>query len=138
MLELHQRAAWIANGPNVAWHHFLRSRYTGRRPARDGMTGVAVVIQTIVQQSESHADLGGWMEYFSDPSLPIVFEFTGTLQLETREFSIHEPHSNQPERTYSGQLSENGRVMTLRALLPGSGAAKPFHLIHEGTLAELS
>ena len=138
MLELHQRAARIANAPNVAWHHVLRSRFAGPRPAREGGGGLAVVVQSIVQQSDTHAELRGSVEYFSDPSLPIVFEFVGTLHIETRELSLHEPRPNQPERIYSGQLSENGRVLTLRVHLAEGRAAKPFHLIHEGTLAELS
>ena len=128
----------MANEPNVAWHHFLRSRFAGRLPAREGGAGVAVVVQAIVQQSETHAELRGCLEYFSDPSLPVVFEFVASLHVETREISIHEPHPNQPERTYSGQLSENGRVMTLRAILAEGRTSKPFHLIHEETLAELS
>ncbi len=137
MLELHQRAAWIVNEPNVEWHHLLRSRFVGQLPAREGGTGIAVVVQSIVQQSEAQAELRGCMEYFSGRSLPVVFDFVGSLQIETRELVIREPRPNLPERTYSGQLSENGRVMTLHAHLPEGRTSKPIHLIHDDTLAEL-
>jgi hypothetical protein len=138
MLELHQRAAWMANEPTVAWHHFLRSRFAGRLPAREGGAEMAVVVQTVVQQSPTHAELRGCMEY--GPSFsPVVFDFVASLDLETRELVVREPHPNpQPERTYSGQFSENGRVMTLHAALPGGRTSKPIHLIHEATLADLT
>jgi hypothetical protein len=137
MLETHQRAAWLTNEPNVAWHHFLRSRFVGRLPARDGGAGFAVIVQAIEQQSAAHAELRGCVEYFSDPSLPVVFEFMGILQIETREFSIQKAQPNQP-RNYSGQFSENGRVLTLRARDAAHRDGNPFHLIHEETLAALS
>ncbi len=136
MLETHQRAAWLTNEPDVVWHHFLRARFVGQLPAREGGAGFAVVVQTIAQQSESHAELRGSVEYFSDPSLPVVFEFVGVLQIETRELSIQEAQPNQP-RNYAGQFSENGRVLTLRPRDAEQRAGKPFHLIHEETLAAL-
>ena len=137
MLETHQRAAWFTNEPDVVWHHFLRSRFIGQLPAREGGAGFAVVVQTIEQQSESHAELRGCVEYFSGPSLPVVFEFVGILQIETRELSIQEAQPNQP-RNYAGQFSENGRVLTLRSRDAEQRAGKPFQLIHEETLAALS
>jgi hypothetical protein len=138
MLALHKRAGWIANEPNVAWHHFLRSRFIGRVPDRDRIASLAVVVHTIAQQSESDAVLRGIMERSWDASVPVVFEFTGLLHLDARELSIEELHPNRPGRNYAGQLSENGRVMTLRELLADGGSSKAFHLIHEGTLALLS
>jgi hypothetical protein len=138
MLDLHKRAGWVANDPNVAWHHFLRSRFTGRPPGRDRTASVTVLIHTIAQQSESDAGLRGLIEYTWDASVPVVFEFTGSLLPDTRELSIEELHPGQPGRIYSGQLSENGRVMTLREQLPGGGTSKAFHLIDEGTLALLA
>src|SRR5258707_10075674 len=110
MLETHQRAAWIPNGPNIPWHHFIVSRFVGRLPGRDRDAILAVVVHSISQQSETHAELRGVMEYSSGSSLPVVFEFVGSLLLDSREISMDEMHLNQPRRHYSGQLSENGRV----------------------------
>jgi hypothetical protein len=137
MLEDHQRAAQIANEPAVAWHHFLRSRFVGRLLAAGGETGFAVAVQAIAQQSEFEAELRGCVEYFSDPSFPVVFEFVGMLQIETREISIQETPLNRAPRNYAGQFSENGRVLTLRLLGAERSAAKAFHLIHEETLTAL-
>lgn len=138
MLDLHKRAGWIANGPDVAWHHFLRSRFVGPPPGRDGAATIAITIHTVAQLSETDAELRGIVEYAWDASVPVVFEFTGSLLLDTREIAIEELHPNQPPRNYAGQLSPNGRVMTLRESLPSGGTSKAFHLIHEGTLALLS
>ncbi len=137
MLEDHQRAARIANEPNVAWHHFLRSRFVGRSLVGDGETGFAVAIQAVAQQSEFEAELSGCVEYFSDPAFPVVFEFVGMLQIETREISIQETPLNRVPRNYAGQFSENGRVLKLRMLGAERSAGKAFHLIHEETLAAL-
>jgi hypothetical protein len=137
MLELHQRAAWITNAPNVEWHHFLRSRFVGRLPAREGGADLAVVVQSVVQQSGIHAELRGSMEYGPSVS-PVVFDFVASLDIENREIVIREPHPNKPERTFSGQFSENGRVMALSTGLPADRTSKAFHLVHEDTLADLS
>jgi len=138
MLATHQRAAWIPNEPNVAWHHFILSRFVGRLPGRDWDAILAVVVHTISQQSETHAELRGTTEYASGSSLPVVFEFAGSLLLDSREISIDELHLNQPRRNYSGQFSENGRVMALRSRIGGGETSKEFHLIHEATLARLT
>lgn len=118
----------IPNDPGVSWLHFLTGRFVGTS-ARSGAS-LAIVVQAFGQQDLGNAGLRGLVEVSSRSSLPVVFEFTGALNLETREITIHQ---TQPDKIYSGQISENGRVMTLRE----SGHAKPIHLVHEETLAQL-
>jgi hypothetical protein len=60
----------------------------------------------------------------------VIFPFDGVLNLETREISIHQAH---PEKSWAGQISANGRVMVLQE----TSQAKPIHLVHEETLAQL-
>ena len=128
----------MPNNPDVLWHHFVRSRFIGRLPDRDREATLVVAVHTITQKDEAHAELRGMMEYAFDSSLPVLFGFTGSLLLDTREISIQEIHVNQPGRNYSGQFSENGRVMTLRSLSEKGKTSKPFHLIQEDTLALLT
>jgi len=130
MIEPHQRAALIPNDPGVRWPHFLRARFTGPLSHTKRDASLAIVVQAIAQQSQEHADLRGLVEVSSRSSLPVVFEFAGVLNPETREISIRQ---TQPDKTYDGQISENGRVMTLRE----AGHSKPIHLVHEETLAQL-
>jgi len=132
MIQPHQRAALIPNDPGVSWLHFLTGRFVGStaRSAAGPGASLAIVVQAFAQQDLGNAGLRGLVEVSSRSSLPVVFEFTGALNLETREISIHQTH---PENTYSGQISENGRVMTLRE----AGHPKPIHLVHEETLAQL-
>ena len=131
MLELHKRAEWIKNAEGVTWQHFVRSRFVGRRADREA--SMAVVVQTATQQSESHAELRGILEYSTDQSLPVVFEFVASVDLHTRELSVQ----GSDESRFSGQFSENGRVLRLRSHLAGSKTSIPFHLIHEDTLEQL-
>lgn len=138
MLAVHQRAAWVQNNPEIQWHHFLQSRFVGLLPDRGRDASLAIVVQAVAQQSENHADLRGVTEYAVGASLPVVMEFTGSLMLDTREISVQEQQLNQPGRIYSGQFSENGRVIAMRFHPPGGKASKVFHLIHEETLAMLT
>jgi hypothetical protein len=128
MLEPHKRAALIPNDVGVSWHHFLGGRYVG--PFRQADKSLAIVARTIEQQTQEHAELRGLVEMASGSSLPLVFEFIGALNLETREIVIDQPHSGM---RFSGHISANGRVMVLRE----DGQARPLHLVHEETLAEL-
>lgn len=130
MLEPHQRAALIANEPGVSWNHFLRGRFLGPLPHAGKDASLGVVMQTIEQQSQEHAEIRGFTEQSSGSSLPVVTEFAGVLNVETREISIHQAHA---QMNFSGQISANGRVMVLRQ----AGQSKPLHLVHEGTLAQL-
>jgi hypothetical protein len=130
MIEPHQRAALIPNDPGVSWTHFLTARFVGPLPQAGREVAMAIVSQAIMQQSQGHANLRGLVEVSSRSSLPVVFEFVGALNLETREITIHQ---TQPDKIYGGQISENGRVMTLRE----AGHSKPIHLVHEETLAQL-
>ena len=130
MIEPHQRAALIPNGPGVSWTQFLAARFAGPWPQGGRGAELAIVVQTIVRPIQEHAGLSGLVEVSSRSSLPVVFGFTGVLNLETREISIHQ---TEPDKIYTGQLSENGRVMTLRE----AGHSKPIHLVHEETLAQL-
>lgn len=123
MLEPRQRAALTPNSPAVMWHQFLGSRFLGQ--------SLGVTIRVVEQQSHEHADLRGILEHFHGGALPIVSEFTGALNIESREITVHETHR---ERDYSGQFSENGRVLTLRQ----PGQPKPIYLVHEETLLELT
>lgn len=129
MLESHQRAALFPNDPGVQWHHFLGGRFIGPSPRTAKNTSLALVAQTIDQQSPIHATLRGLIELSSGGSLPIVTEFVGELNLETREISIHQP---RPDMHYTGRFSENGRVLVLRA----NEESKSAHLVHEETLAK--
>ena len=96
MLQPHQRAALIPSEPHVQWHQFLGSRFV----ASD--TGFAIVVQGITQQSPEHADLNGLIEVSSSESLPVIFEFTGMLNLKTHEISIQQTHANISEWTSDG------------------------------------
>ena len=126
MIHPHQRAALIPNAQGVVWTQFLVGRFV--RLLADG--SFAVVLQSIVQKSQGHAELNGLIEFSSGTSLPVVFAIDGVLNLETREVSIHQAH---PEKRWEGQLSENGRVMMLHEV----GQTKPIHLVHEPTLEQL-
>jgi hypothetical protein len=86
-------------------------------------------VQTIEQQSQEHAEIRGILEQSSGSSLPVVSEFVGVLNLESLEISIQQ---TQPEKIYSGQISENGRVITLWQ----TGQSKPIHLVHDETLVQ--
>jgi hypothetical protein len=124
MFQPHQRAALIPNGPGVKWPQWLGAPFV--QPGGS----FAVVVQGLVQRGQEHLDLKGLIEISSGASLPVIFPFDGVLNLETREISIHQA---QPEKSWSGQISANGRVMTLQE----AGQAKPIHLVHEQTLDEL-
>jgi len=130
MLEPHSRAALIPSEPGIPWYSFLQSRFVQYPPPAAKIPAVAVVVQTIQQSSQILADIQGLVELSLGSSLPVVSAFVGQLNLESREFLIRQAH---PEKSWSGQLSENGRVMVLRE----AGRAKPMHLIHEQTLAQL-
>jgi hypothetical protein len=154
MLDTYQRAAWIENEPHVAWYDFLVSRFAGHLPGRGGGQELVVAVQTAAQRTELQAEMRGTLEYYLERgALPVVFDFVGSLQLDTREVILRElpantlavqlqaPAPSELEgRFYAGQISENGRVMSLQAVAADGRTAKskPFHLIHEGTLSELS
>ena len=130
MIEPHQRATLIPNDPGVSWLHVLSARFVGPFLQAGKDASLAIVVQTITPQSLAHAHLRGIVEVSSRSSLPVVFEFAGVVNMETREISIHQ---TQPDKIYGGQVSENGRVMTLRE----TGHSKPMHLVHEETLERL-
>jgi hypothetical protein len=130
MLEPHQRAALLPNGPGLSWHHFLAGRFVGTPGRPGGAASFACVVGNIQAQEPGIAEIRGWIEQSSGPALPIVSEFVGVLNLETREISFQ---LAQPATAYNGQISENGRVMVLRQ----TGQARPLYLVHEETLAEL-
>jgi hypothetical protein len=130
MLEPHHRAAQIPNEPGVTWLHFIHSRYVESSPANSKSGTLAIVMRAIQQQSQTLAGLQGLVEISWGGSLPVVTDFQGVLNLENREISIQQA---PPEKTYDGQLSENGRVMVLRL----RGQVKPIYLVHEPTLAQL-
>ena len=87
-------------------------------------------MQSIAPQSEEHAEVRGLLELIAGTSLPLVSEFVGVLNLESREISIHDANQG---RHFSGQISENGRVIVLRQ----KSHARPIHLIDEATLQEM-
>ncbi|MEP6668309.1 MAG: hypothetical protein ABJF10_04105 [Chthoniobacter sp.] len=122
MLQPHQRAAQIPNEPGVSWLAFLGGRFV------EASGDFAVVVQRMAQ-SPTHSDLEGLIELSSGGSLPVVYAFTGVLKLEFREISLQQTH---PEKRWDGQLSENGRVMTLHE----AGRTKAIHLVHEMTLEQ--
>ena len=130
MLEDHQRAALMPNAANVTWAHFVQARFV----AEDRKTAFAVEIQEVALQSPIHASVKGMLEHGSRGSLPVVLEFTGTLDLESRELTIRDLSHTQ---TYAGRFSENGRVLTVESTTRGRGTARPMYLIHEGTRQEL-
>lgn len=137
MLEDHQRAAMIANEPNVSWHHFVRSRFEARREHRKKGTSVAVEIERVELPSPVHADLTGIMEHASGGSLPVVVRFTGTLYLEARDVLIEPEQNRGASERYSGRFSENGRVLTLQLHSPGGAGPKQLHLVHEAPAKDL-
>jgi hypothetical protein len=115
----------------VSWHQFLASRFVGRLPNLGRETSLGISVRAIQQQGPEHAEIHGFLEQSSGSSLPVVSEFVGVLNLETREITIDHPHL---EATYHGRISENGRVMILRQ----GAQSKPIYLVHEETLAELT
>ena len=135
MLQIHGRAALIPIEPSAHWYRFLLSRFIGTSPGGTNDASLALVVQSVSQQSATHAGLSGLMEYGSGVSLPVVFECSGTVDLETREIAIHE--SNQGKNSYTGSFSENGRVITLCSVSSAGQKSKPLHLIHEKTLTKL-
>ena len=114
----------IPNAPGVSWPQFLAE------PFVQAGGSFAVVVQTIVPRSLEHSDLKGMIEISSGASLPVIFAFAGLLNVETREISIQQAH---PQKSWSGQISTNGRVMQLTEV----GQVKPIHLVHEETLEQL-
>jgi hypothetical protein len=130
MLEPHQRAALIPNEAGQIWHHFLKGRFIGKFPRAGRDMSLAIMVQSIGQQDQIHASLHGLVELYSGESLPVVAEFRGELNLETREMALQQL---QPDRHYTGQISENGRVIVIRE----TGEAKPVNLVHEETLGQL-
>ena len=120
----------IPSEPGVPWHSFLKSRFVESLHPTGKSASLAIVVQTIQQQSQILADIQGLVELSSGSSLPVVSDFVGQLNLESRELSIHQAH---PQKVWIGEISENGRVMALREV----GQSKPIHLVHEQTLAQL-
>lgn len=137
MLEDHERAAMMPNEGNITWHYFIRSRFIGREMERAGRTSLTVDITTATLESHSHVAISGLLEYSTSSSLPVVFAFAGTVDLETREVRIDDGQSEYPARSYVGSFSENGRRLTLRLHVPGKTPSRQLHLVHEATLAEL-
>jgi hypothetical protein len=130
MLEDHQRAALMPNTANLTWAHFVRARFV----AEDRKTAFAVEILEVALQSPIDATVKGMLEQGARGSLPVVYEFLGTLDLESRELTIRDQADAQ---SYAGRFSENGRVLTLELTTGGRGTGRPMHLIHEGTRQEL-
>ena len=130
MLQPHQRAALIPADLGVPSHSFLKSRFVESLQPTGKSPFLAIVVQAIQLQSQILADIQGLVELSSGSSLPVVSDFVGQLNLESRELSIRQ---SQPGKIFSGDLSENGRVMVLRQ----AGQAKQIHLVHEQTLAQL-
>ncbi|EDY16439.1 hypothetical protein CfE428DRAFT_6058 [Chthoniobacter flavus Ellin428] len=120
----------IPNEPGTPWYSFLKSRFIEAQPPSGKGPLLSLVIQTIQQQSPVLADIQGLVELSLGSALPVVSAFVGQLNLETRDFSIRQ---DQSAKIFSGQLSDNGRVMVLRE----AGQAKQIHLVHEATLAQL-
>ncbi len=137
MFEDHERAAMMPNEGNITWHYFIRSRFIGELKKGRERTFLAIDIQTVSLESPLHVDLRGLLEYSTGSALPVVFEITGTVNLENRDVRIDDALSNAPEKSYAGSFSENGRVLSLRSLAPERAHAKPLLLVHEGTLREL-
>ena len=130
MLEPYQRAALIPNEPGMSWHHFMRGRFVDSEIPAAKDASLALVIQMMEQQGQTLAHIRGLVERSLGLSLQVVAEFVGQINLESRDISIHQ---RQPEKAYTGQISENGRVIVLYE----AGEAKPIHLVHEETLAQL-
>jgi hypothetical protein len=114
----------------MPWHSFLTSRFVESLQSKGKSVSLAIVVRTIQQQSQILANIHGLIELSSGLSLPVISDFVGQLNLESRELSIHQAH---PQIAWNGQISENGRVMLLRE----AGPSKPIHLVHEQTLAQL-
>ncbi|RYH52646.1 MAG: hypothetical protein EON54_14355 [Alcaligenaceae bacterium] len=137
MLEDHQRAAMMPNPDNVTWHHFVRSRFVCNKQNETNATSLAIEIASASLESHSHASLSGLMELSANAALPVVYQFSGTLDLENREVRLDDGHPEHPERVYIGSFSTNGRVLTLRAHHSGKIPSKELYLIHEPTLMDL-
>lgn len=127
MIEPHTRAAYVQNQPTEQWYHFLVARFVGSLK-RAGW--FAVLVRGAVQRGPAEAEISGILEQADQTSLPVVLDFVGSVNLETREVVI----SDSNEGRYRGQFSANGRVMTLRK----DGTGQELRLVHEETLRYLS
>jgi hypothetical protein len=120
----------MPNEPGVPWHFFLQSRFVGCSDAKGKGAFLAIDVRNIQQESPIVATIHGLVEISSGAALPVVTEFAGQLNIQSRELSLQQAH---PAKAWAGQISENGRVMVLRE----AGQAKLIHLVHEQTLAQL-
>ncbi len=137
MLEDYERAAMIPIDSDAPWHRFVRARFSGWLGNGRDSRRFAVEVHGAAQQSGAHADLSGLLEYGGGAALPVIYEFTGTLDLETREVRFGDAGAGAADRSYTGRFSENGRVLTLQSNGAGGQQGKPVHLIHEGTRRDL-
>lgn len=133
MLELHQRAAFLPTEPPLTWLHFIRARFLGELRERGRTNTVGLTLQSAVQQSETTAEVRGFVEFSTDGALPVVYDCAGSLDLATRELALEDAKT----AGYEGRFSENGRVISLTRRAPDGARSKPFHLIESATLAEL-
>jgi hypothetical protein len=125
MLQAHSRAAYVSNEPHVQWYHFLLSRFVESLHH----STFDVYVKSATQQDEEHVEIRGIVERCFQSALPVVYDFVGSVNLATRELAVTEAR----QLHYTGQFSENGRVMTLRK----DGTSKALHLVHEQTLQHL-
>jgi hypothetical protein len=121
----------MKNPEGVSWLQFLRSRYTGKFGRENAV--LTIDVQAVTQRSDCHAELRGVVERSANASLPVATEFIATLEFANREVRINTDQAS----AYFGQLSENGRVLTLFSDTKGFSRTEPLHLIHEGTSEEL-
>jgi hypothetical protein len=131
MLADYQRAAIMKNSEGVSWLQFVQSRFTGRFGREDAV--LTIDVQALTQRSDCHAELRGVVEHSANTALPVATEFIATLEFANREVRINTGRAS----AFFGQLSENGRVLTLFSDDKGFSPTKPLHLIHEGTSEEL-
>jgi len=115
--------------PGTPWRSFLKSRFVESPAAKDETLSLAIVFETVRQHSHSQTDLVGLMEFWQGSALPVVLGFVGQLNLENREFSIRQDQSGE---NLTGQISENGLVMTLRE----ASQAKLMHFMHHQALEQ--
>lgn len=142
MAPLYGQAERIINPPDVGWRELLLSRYVGAMPANtlyDRACVVVVVIEEITTSLPPVEELHGHFEYSPDPPLYTKRQLAGTVDPRSRELRLRESRASldmEPE-CYLGYLSENGRLMTLRARWRDGTCSEPFYLGHEDTMASL-
>ena len=137
MRELADRAEALANPPGTGWRDLFISRFVGALPA--SITDVSRVLvlapNSIAPEPHGLHSVDGFFEHSAEGTFASTGRVAGTLDLTTREFSLHKQGAGE-RWSFVGALSSNGRVMHLRVTYEGY-TTELFSLVHEDTFTRL-